>query len=137
MKTLILFTTIFLIFVGNVGLPVFNHSCKENGVFTSYIFNHNACVCANEKVPPCCEKDKDKEDGCCSDSLDVLKNNCDYERTANYKLALFALLSDNNTVNTIQDRVLIPQIENSVDFEQPPNKPPGKLILLKKQVFQI
>lgn len=72
MKTLILFFLSALLFLGNIGIPVFTHACEEDGVFTSFFINQqNHCQEKTSNLPPCCQKEKKKD--CCHDEKTVLQ----------------------------------------------------------------
>ena len=138
LKTFILFATILLLFVGNIGIRVFSHSCTKEGVFTSYVFeNHDACPSESKKVPPCCQKEDPKNDGCCSDYSSYYKIDIDYNKTDDFKTDF----SFNATINA----PFVFDNTTNVNYEEtqiaclipPPWKPSGKLLLIKKQVFQI
>lgn len=70
---------LILLFVGNVGVNVFKHICKEDGTIVSYVFNESEEHCGmhteKEEQPPCCHDDKssDEEDDCCSDVVEYFK----------------------------------------------------------------
>lgn len=137
-KRFVLFSTIILLFVGNVGIRVFSHACSKEGVFTSYIFeNHDACPSETKKAPPCCQKEDPKNDGCCSDYSSYYKIDIDYNKTDDFKTDF----SFNATINA----PFVFDNTTNVNYEAtqiaclipPPWKPYGKLLLIKKQVFQI
>ena len=72
MKSLILIFLSALLFLGNVGIPVFTHACEEDGVFTSFFINQqNHCQEKTSDLPPCCQKEKKKN--CCSDEKTVVQ----------------------------------------------------------------
>lgn len=137
LKRTILFATIFLLFVGNVGVRVFSHSCSKEGVFTSYIFeNHDACPSETKKIPPCCQKEDSKIDGCCSDYSAIYKIDIDYNKTDNFKTEFSLNATINNSFVIDNHRNVIYEATQIACFIPPP-QPSGKLLLIKKQVFQI
>ena len=138
LKKFILFATIFLLFVGNIGVRVFSHSCSKEGVFTSYIFeNHDACPSETKKVPPCCQKEDPKNDGCCSDYSTIYKIDIDYDKTDDFKTGFSVIATINNSFVFDNTRSLFHEATPIACFIPPPWKPSGKLLLIKKQVFQI
>ena len=69
-----------LLFVGNVGVNVFKHICKEDGTIVSYVFNETEEHCGmhveEQELPPCCHKDESSEEeegDCCSDEVEYFK----------------------------------------------------------------
>ena len=138
LKRFILFATILLLFVGNIGIRVFSHSCTKEGVFTSYIFeNHDACPSEKKEMPPCCQKEDPKNDGCCSDFSALYKIDIDYDKTDDFKTGFLVNATINNSFVFDNTRSLIHEATPIACFIPPPWKPSGKLLLIKKQVFQI
>ena len=134
----ILFATILLLFVGNIGIRVFSHSCTKEGVFTSYIFeNHDACPSETKEIPPCCKKEDPKNDGCCSDYSALYKIDIDYDKTDDFKTGFLVNATINNSFVFDNTRNIIHEATPIACFIPPPCKPSGKLLLIKKQVFQI
>jgi len=138
LKRFILFATILLLFVGNIGIRVFSHSCSKEGVFTSYIFeNHDACPSETKEIPPCCKKEDPKKDGCCSDYSALYKIDIDYDKTDDFKTAFSVNATLNNSFVFDNTRNIIHEATPIACFIPPPCKSSGKLLLIKKQVFQI
>jgi hypothetical protein len=117
---------------------VFSHSCSKEGVFTSYIFeNHDACPSETKKVPPCCQKEDSKNDGCCSDYSSIYKIDIDYSKTDDFKTD-FSFNAPINTPFVFDNTVNVNYEATQIAcLFPPPWKPSGKLLLIKKQVFQI
>jgi hypothetical protein len=144
-KPLLISLLIVFTFFGNVGMSVFTHSCKEDGVFRSYFVKTQEHCESNEKeiVHPCCkvnnaEKDelRLKEKNCCNDQVNVFKINLDY--FSEYQLAIpqysiceipfnfnFALNYRKETI--YQSGLVI----------HPPPRLSGRELLIKHQVFRI
>ena len=138
LKRFILFATILLLFVGNIGIRVFSHSCTKEGVFTSYIFeNHDACPSETKEIPPCCKKEDPTNDGCCSDFSALYKIDIDYDKTDDFKTGFLVNATINNSFVFDNTRNIIHEATPIACFIPPPCKPSGKLLLIKKQVFQI
>ena len=138
LKRFILFATILLLFVGNIGIRVFSHSCTKEGVFTSYVFeNHDACPSETKEIPPCCKKEDPKNDGCCSDYSSIYKIDIDYDKTDDFKTGFSVNATINNSFVFDNTRILFHEATPIACFIPPPWKPSGKLLLIKKQVFQI
>ena len=134
---------IAFIFLGNVGLRVFTHSCQEDGVFRSYYVElQDHCeVKKKEVLPPCCRKEKvascgeKMEDDCCSDQIDVYKINLDF-------FSEYAVSTPDLTVaelpvfNWFQPEIVL-SVQDPVHFIHPPPQPEGREILIRNQVFRI
>ena len=82
MKSILLLGALLLLFVGNVGVNIFKHICKEDGVLVSYFVDNSDEHCADEQsaLPVCCQKEKksDKKDDCCSDEVEYFKIKLDF-----------------------------------------------------------
>ena len=65
-KKIILFLSIILLLIGNIGLTIFSHTCKKEGVFISLYFKgeHDCKLEAAEETPPCCREVTTKKDCC-------------------------------------------------------------------------
>lgn len=135
---LILFT-----FFGNVGMSVFTHSCKEDGVFRSY-FVKTTDHCNNheeEIVHACCKlKQEDSESlkkkNCCDDEVSVFKINLDYFSDYQVEIPLLSICENptNYEIKWQSNFQFKLQREYSI---HPPPRPSGKELLIKHQVFRI
>ena len=67
MKQVLLIFFSVLLFFGNVGISIFTHSCREEGLSKSIFLASNDCN-SNLSSDACCEK----EDACCEED----KNTC-------------------------------------------------------------
>jgi hypothetical protein len=137
-----------LLFWGNVGIPIFKHTCEKDGVFTSFFFPKDDHCSDNEKelVPSCCsvsachdnEPILEKED-CCHDDLIVVQFQPDGASnvTFNWQLSdLFELTSprftfDFTPINFSENHLL------SASTSDPPPKVSGKSLLIQYQVFRV
>lgn len=137
---LILFT-----FIGNVGMSVFTHSCKEDGVFRSYfVKTQDHCNDEKEEIkPPCCQNQKKvectteiEEKDCCNDEVDIFKINLDYFSDSQLSLPVIGFYQKPITFNFSQ--VFTHALEyNPEHYIHPPPRLSGKDILIKIQVFRI
>lgn len=137
MKTLILIFLSALLFLGNIGIPVFTHACEEDGIFTSFFINQeNHCSEERPDLPPCCQKEKKKN--CCHDEKTVVQLDEKYVVTNGFSLPL------------IQHQLLVKQPRITVQFlaigiqspvinwvDPPPIWKSGKDILIQHSVFRI
>ncbi len=138
LKNLFITFLLSIVFIGTVGVRVFTHSCKEDGVFKTYFVQvNNHCEDKKVELPPCCQKEKEKKKDCCHDETEVFKLKVDY-------LSFWGGFSF--------DLITIPEAEKFFFFEQivpadqeilqasnsdPPPKLNGRQILLKKRVLLI
>lgn len=126
---------ILLLFVGNIGVNIYTHSCKEDGVSISYFVNSGEEHCANhkEKTPPCCNR-SEKESDCCNDELDLVKINLDFYHTAQ-EFQCPIITSELISVFTTY-YIAESQSKQISNYEDPPPIPSREL-LIRKQVFII
>lgn len=137
---LILFT-----FIGNVGMSVFTHSCKEDGVFRSYFVKTQDHCESNKKelVHPCCQPtDLDeneihlKENNCCNDEVNVFKINLDY--CSEYHVAISQVSICELPLNyNFAFKYINESVKSGQSFTDPPPRTSGRELLIKHQVFRI
>ncbi len=150
-QRILLYFLTALLFLGNVGIPIFKHVCSEDGVFTSlFIPQNNHCQEKPvEELPPCCRVEKSEscdltqeiinEDDCCHDETTVVQIETDELQNELFKWHL-------NTVLTDFSKCIFPTFE-SVNFQllaqytPPINGPPkvdsGTARLVFYQVFRV
>jgi hypothetical protein len=144
MRLLRLFFTIgviLFVFVGNIGINVFIHSCKEDGIMQSYFLKSEehctgiSCNEENKTVKLCCNKIKKKE-GCCSDEIKTYHVRFDYFEAQD---TIFPILPFLPEVFHYSEKFRCDGIENtfSRSTKPPPDKPPGKQLLIQYQIFLI
>lgn len=137
MKTLILIFLSALLFLGNVGIPMFTHACEEDGIFTSFfIKQQNHCQEEPSDLPPCCQKEKKKN--CCHDEKTVIQLDEKYVLTHALSIPVFHIqFTANQTIS------FSPSILHSEDIsiqtwdDPPPIKKFGKNLLIQHCVFRI
>jgi len=138
-KGIFLFFFSLLLFLGNVGIPVFTHACKEDGMFRSFIFNTtNHCEEINADLPPCCKDEKEKKDDCCNDETQIIKLKLDYSNQFNhFHFDDFEFESISNPVqfSFVYKDYLTQFVTNK--GKDPPPKPWGKTLLIQHQTFRI
>ena len=111
-QTIVLFSLISYVFVGNVGLSVFTHTCEEDGVFRSFfIQTDDHCASEHEDLPACCVAEKQEKD-CCQDEEKIYKVKWDL-----------------NFVQPVDLKTAI--------VRPPPLIYSSRELLIKKQVFQL
>lgn len=141
LKTLLIISGLLILFVGNIGVNVFKHICKEDGVWTSYFVKTSDDHCEKKAkvlnhVKSCCSKEEKKEkDGCCNDQTEYFKIKLDF-------------FNDPSIVVPHLSAVIIPSHFEFVYSESkkeyfskkyinPPPKKAGRDILTLHQVFII
>ena len=135
-QTIVLFSLISYVFVGNVGLSVFTHTCEEDGVFRSFfIQTDDHCASEHEDLPACCVVEKQEKD-CCQDEEKIYKVKWDYFHNDQIDLPSFDNLEFTitkfNYLNFVQPVVL-----KTALVRPPPLLYSSRELLIKKQVFQI
>ncbi len=138
MKPLILIFLSALLFLGNIGIPVFTHACEEDGVFTSFFIqqqNH----CQEEEVsnlPPCCQEEEKKN--CCHDEKTVVQLEEKYVQSQALSVPTFAFicLAHTTVFNfhglQTKDISVVPTWK-----DPPPIRKSGRDILIQHCVFRI
>jgi hypothetical protein len=137
---------ILLLFLGNVGVRVFTHSCKEDGTFKSYFVElKNHCNDEGKSgLPPCCQRKFDgqpvqqlKED-CCESDVDVFK----IKNSFNHQKVNFEKTLESSPVFSVAvltgprfQRFELHTVKNNL--RPPPLSRRGKDIIIQYQVFRI
>ncbi len=141
-KSLFVLLVLF-VFIGNIGIGVFTHTCKEEGKFTSFYLNLNE-HCADEAVvelSPCCRKACAEapvsaiSEDCCSDDLKLFKIKLDYNspiKAIQFDLQALPIEVQRERIQTIFYRTY-----SLVARTHPPPIRNGKVILIQHQVFRI
>jgi hypothetical protein len=139
MKQIRIVCTILLIhfvFIGNIGVNVFTHSCSEDGTFTSIIVKADGdCEDHAEETDACCDEEE-IEDDCCKDEVKVYHVKFEYYDSYDLDVSFLA---------PVYDQPFFPFIIGAVtEMDQqgyktrpPPKKPSGQKMLVLNQVFRI
>ena len=137
MKTLILIFLSALLFLGNIGIPVFTHACDEDGVFTSFFINQqNHCQEEQPNLPPCCQKEKKKN--CCHDEKTVLQLDEKYIITHALAIPIFYFSFAANHTISFDPYILHSEVVSIQTWDDPPPiKKFGKELLIQHCVFRI
>jgi hypothetical protein len=137
-KPLILIFLSALLFLGNIGIPVFTHACEEDGVFTSFFINQQS-HCQDEEasnLPPCCQKEEKKN--CCHDEKTVVQLDEKYVQSQALSVPIFVFNCPAHTT-AFSFQVLqtkdIPIVQTWED--PPPIRESGKDILIQHCVFRL
>lgn len=140
-RTIFILGLLSLLFVGNIGVNVFKHICKEDGVTVSYLVDRGEECCADESneknVPSCCHSNEEEEqdDDCCSHEVLYFKMHVDAEQ---HFLPNFSFCAEAELPVEIARGVSPEYAEQEVaqGYITPP-PPNGRDILLLKQVWLI
>jgi hypothetical protein len=124
-----------ILFVGNIGMNVFKHICKEDGVSISYFLQDEHHCQEKEKsckeAKSCCAKDI-KED-CCSDEVQYFQIKLDYVNEVSNDLFVC------HDVLPSESRVNVSEFTKEPCIALYPQPPPdsGREILILYQTFLI
>ena len=140
LKNLFITFLLSIVFIGTVGVRVFTHSCKEDGVFKTYFVQiNNHCEDKKVEFPPCCQKEKEKKEkkDCCHDETEVFKLKVDYlSFWDHYSFESISILETNKFF--FNDQIVPVDEETLIACNtDPPPKLDGRQILLKKRVLLI
>jgi len=138
-KTLTLLFLSLLLFLGNIGIPVFTHACEEDGVFTSFFIQlQNHCQEETEvsKLPPCCQEEK--KNNCCSDEKTIVQLEEKYVQSPVLSVPSFAFICPAHTAVFNFHVLQTKDISVVQSWEDPPPiKESGRDILIQHCVFRI
>ena len=137
MKTLILIFLSALLFLGNIGVPVFKHACDKNGVYTSFFIQQQSqCPEEQSDIPSCCQKEKKKS--CCHDEKTVLQLDEKYVSTQALVVPIVYLqLNPNNPSFHFATRFSSEEISVKAWDDPPPTRKFGRELLIHQCVFRI
>lgn len=136
-KSIFIISLLMILFIGNVGINIFKHVCSEDGTSISYfIQNEHECETHVVKEAACCHISSEKDDDCCSDSVEYFKVDLDfYQSQDDVYLNLGPALAANTFAFGIEvfraERLYIAHL-----YDDPPIYSP-KISRIKKQVFII
>ncbi|MBI2257456.1 MAG: hypothetical protein HYU67_00980 [Flavobacteriia bacterium] len=145
LRQLILLTLLLVFTVTTVGVSVFTHFCKKDGVSRSFFVQKTHQCAPAVEVISCCSK---KENNHCSSRITVEKGKCCSDSFENYKLSSeqenysfsFKLsilrIQEFAVYSEFVPEILLAQTTSNL-LEPPPKHKSGKEILLFNQVFRI
>jgi hypothetical protein len=136
-KPLILLFLSVLLFLGNIGIPVFTHACEEDGVFTSFfIKQQNHCQEEQSDLPPCCQKEKKKN--CCHDEKTVVQLDEKYVQSQTLSVPTFTFICPAHAAVFLFHASQTKDISVVQKWEDPPPiRESGRDILIQLCVFRI
>jgi hypothetical protein len=139
MKNIFIFFFTLILFIGNIGIPVFTHACEEDGIFRSYFINtENHCENEQSDLPPCCQTEENEKDDCCHDETDLIQLKLDYSITWNQFHFTDYYFQTTETKAVYSSKVALSNtILTTNKGKDPPPKPWGKTLLIEQRVFRI
>ncbi len=142
MKQVLLIFFSVLLFLGNVGISIFTHSCREEGLSKSFFLASNDCNtnlssdnCCEEEEDTCCDAEEDKNT-CCSDETQIVKLDEKYIQNQGITKILISEF-DIPTIFYHSKNVLLAEIHLSINNWKDPPPKSRKTILIQNQVFRI
>ncbi len=132
-----------LLFFGNVGISIFTHSCREEGLSKSIFLASNDCnsnlssdaCCEEEEEESCCEAEEDKNT-CCSDETQIVKLDEKYIQNHGITKILISEF-DIPTFFYHSKNFLSAEIQLFINNWKAPPPKSRKTILIQNQVFRI
>ena len=131
-RNVFILTIVSLLLLGSVGIDVFKHICKEDGV-TVTLFVEADHHCKEDLQNSCCSGHDEKD--CCDDEVQRVQILPDYYNdffTPEFNLLPIAVV----IIRPVIDEPLTSEKNIISNFAKPPPKS-GRQILLRKQVWVI
>ena len=143
MKQVLLIFFSVLLFFGNVGISIFTHSCREEGLSKSIFLASNDCnsnlssdaCCEEEEEESCCEAEEDKNT-CCSDETQIVKLDEKYIQNHGISKILISEF-DIPTIFYHSKNILSAESHLCINKWKAPPPKSRKTILIQNQVFRI
>jgi len=123
-----------LLFFGNVGISIFTHSCREEGLSKSIFLASNDCN-SNLSSDACCNAEEDKNT-CCSDETQIVKLDEKYIQNHGITKILISEF-DIPTFFYHSKNFLLAEIQLCINKWKDPPPKSRKTILIQNQVFRI
>ena len=129
---------IAFIFLGNAGVKVFTHHCKEEGTFTSFVapIDDHCKKDTKKELPSCCQKANEIKKDCCSDEEKIVKLSFEFCEVYNLTLPYFNFYSESTISWAKQDGFKVVE-QKIISLFKPPPKLFGRSLLIYNQVFLI
>ena len=131
-RNVFIVSLVALVFAGSIGVDVFKHVCKKEGVSVSlFVEGDHHCKDIHEKKS-CCSQEK--EDDCCDDEVDHFQLTLDYFHDISSPDFVIAAIQDIKIVH-----ILEPLVSDNPQVQEYPQPPPlsGRDLLNQKQVWII
>jgi hypothetical protein len=137
-KSVILICISVLLLIGNIGIPIYTHACKEDGVFRTIFFESKHCEEKQSQLPSCCQKEKSKKDDCCHNETKIIKLKADYSTAfSKIKVETNEIAFAQNNFTFIFSSTLFQNETKKYSGIDPPPRLSGRQILIQNQVFRI
>lgn len=137
-----LFVILFsvLLISGNVGIDVYSHFCKHDGVSVSvFVKGKHECDSKKhqeqKKEKTCCHVEP-KDDNCCTDEISIAHQVFDYSFQNQKVLPEVVWVTENNNLSYAQFETFVYEEPTIHQSNKPPPKS-GRDIIIFKQVFII
>ncbi len=120
LRSFLIGSMIALLFAGNVGVDVYKHICKEDGVEVSFLINTNDHCEENDKhqEEKCCHEDE-KKDNCCDDEVSYFQIKLDFFESYNpYILYVDGIVPVE--MAWVEPSLIINRMWYNVDYTAPP-----------------
>lgn len=128
---------ILFVFLGNIGVNVFVHSCPEDGTFTSIIVkSDDHCKDHVEELDACCSEVEIKDD-CCKDEVKIYHVKFDYFDSYDLDVQPFTAIIYEKPAFYISKQCVTNCNHRDYKLRPPPKKPNGQKLLILNQVFRI
>lgn len=136
LRGLFQFCMILFVFIGNIGINVFIHSCDENGSSTSIIVKVDEhCDDQIKRKQTCCNENEVKDD-CCKDEVKIYHLKFEYSQSYDLHVPILAVAYDKPCFRFGE---VLPTKTDQEGFitRPPPKRPNGQKLLILNQVFRI
>lgn len=149
LKPFIAYLLVLFILTGNIGFRVFEHSCKEEGVFHSVIIPVTNAHCemhekemeAEKLLPPCCQKpEKLQKDTCCHDESAIVQVQFGFFSNDQLHAPAFQVLLPEPLRKFLIPSFIVnglPEENTLIAAVDPPPLFYGRTILVHNQVFRL
>lgn len=127
---------ILFVFIGNIGINVFIHSCDENGSFTSIIVKVDDHCDNNIKREKACCNGNEVKDDCCKDEVKIYHLKFEYSQSYDLHVPILAVTC-NKPCFIFGGVNLTKSDQKGYTTRPPPKKPNGQKLLILNQVFRI
>lgn len=139
MKRITILSTLLVFLLGNIGLSIYTHSCKMEGVETSYFIQlEDPCDDVHQPVEhsaPCCKEQK-KDSGCCSTDAEYVQLNVDLSHD-NYQPTAFIVPVFIEEIFHFEKVEVLKNSYQTHAFTHPPPKYQGRSLQSIIQVYTI
>lgn len=143
MKRLSILSLLFVFLLGNIGLSIYTHSCKLDGIETTF-FVQSTDHCSDEhsdhaeaeKIASCCDEEVGSE-GCCTTDTEYVQLNVDLNNHDYQPSAFIVPLYISTLENYFSAELIVEKSFTSDYFIHPPPKYQGRSLQSIIQIFTI